>query len=248
MGGFSCRIFNAGNTHVQIAELAGDSLRLIETVPTAEFRVEDFAVETMAAASVVPDLEERFRKAGAFIVSSRMANCPVDLSRMEHAETLGADRLANAASLIVSGSLPALCVDFGTAINLEFVDADRCMCGGAIFPGRRILRRSLNDYTAKLPVTPLTEWIPDFPGNNTVDAINLGVDCAALGAVKELLRRMEMAFPGEKIRRAACGGDAPFFLRELPGFELADTLFTLRGIAALARCGIRGRDWKEAFS
>ena len=44
MGGFSCRIFNAGNTHVQIAELAGDSLRLIETVPTAEFRVEDFAV------------------------------------------------------------------------------------------------------------------------------------------------------------------------------------------------------------
>ena len=93
MGGFSCRIFNAGNTHVQIAELAGDSLRLIETVPTAEFRVEDFAVETMAAASVVPDLEERFRKAGAFIVSSRMANCPVDLSRMEHAETLGADRL-----------------------------------------------------------------------------------------------------------------------------------------------------------
>ena len=68
MGGFSCRIFNAGNTHVQIAELAGDSLRLIETVPTAEFRVEDFAVETMAAASVVPDLEEGFRKAGAFIV------------------------------------------------------------------------------------------------------------------------------------------------------------------------------------
>ena len=38
------------------------------------------------------------------------------------------------------------------------------------------------------------------------------------------------------------------FLRELPGFELADTLFTLRGIAALARCGIHGRDWKEAFS
>ena len=170
MGGFSCRIFNAGNTHVQIAELAGDSLRLIETVPTAEFRVEDFAVETMAAASVVPDLEERFRKAGAFIVSSRMANCPVDLSRMEHAETLGADRLANAASLMVSGSLPALCVDFGTAINLEFVDADRCMCGGAIFPGRRILRKSLHDYTAKLPVLKEKEKLELLKKSRTGDA------------------------------------------------------------------------------
>ncbi len=235
---FPCRLFNAGNTHVQIAEFSGVSLHLLATVPTPEFHPADFSAETMAAASVVPSLERQFRDAGAFIVSPQMANCPVDLSRMKHPETLGADRLANAASLIFSGPLPALCVDFGTAINLEFVDSDRRMCGGAILPGRRILRRSLNDYTAKLPVTELTESVPAFPGSNTVDAINLGVDCAALGAVRELLSRMENAFPGQKIRRVACGGDAPFFLRELPGFELADELFTLRGVAELYRYGV----------
>lgn len=235
---YPCRLFNAGNTHVQIAEFSGVSLRLLETVPTPEFRIDGFATGTMAAASVVPALEQQFRDAGAFIISSRMRGCPVDLSRMKHPETLGADRLANAAALIFSGPLPALCVDFGTAINLEFVDAERRMRGGAILPGRRILRKSLNDYTAKLPLTDLTAAVPSFPGNNTVDAIDLGTDCAAIGAVRELVRRMETEFPGQKIRRVACGGDAPFFLRELPDFELADELFTLRGIAELYRHGV----------
>ena len=228
------RLFNAGNTHVQVAELSGSSLRLLDTVATPEFRIADYASENMVAASVVPVLEREFRDAGAFIVNSQMPDCPVDLSRMKHPETLGADRLANAAALIFSGPLPALCVDFGTAINLEFVDSNRRMRGGAILPGRLILRKSLHDYTAKLPET-VTSCVPSFPGNNTVDAIDLGTDCAALGAVRELLRRMELAYPGVPIRRVACGGDAGFFLREIPGFELADELFTLRGIAALYR-------------
>ena len=215
------RLFNAGNTHVQVAELSGSSLRLLDTVATPEFRIADYASENMVAASVVPVLEREFRDAGAFI--------------MKHPETLGADRLANAAALIFSGPLPALCVDFGTAINLEFVDSNRRMRGGAILPGRLILRKSLHDYTAKLPETVVTSCVPSFPGNNTVDAIDLGTDCAALGAVRELLRRMELAYPGVPIRRVACGGDAGFFLREIPGFELADELFTLRGIAALYR-------------
>lgn len=240
------RLFNAGNTHVQVAELSGSSLRLLDTVATPEFRIADYASENMAAASVVPALEREFRDAGAFIVSSQMPDCPVDLSYMKHPETLGADRLANAAELIFSGALPALCVDFGTAINLEFVDSNRRMCGGAILPGRLILRKSLHDYTAKLPVTEVTSRVPSFPGNNTVDAIDLGTDCAALGAVRELLRRMELAYPGVPVRRVACGGDAGFFLREIPGFELADELFTLRGIAALYRSAREEAGWRKA--
>ena len=99
------RLFNAGNTHVQVAELSGASLRLLDTVATPEFRIADYASENMAAASVVPALEREFRDAGAFIVSSQMPDCPVDLSCMKHPETLGADRLANAAELIFSTSL-----------------------------------------------------------------------------------------------------------------------------------------------
>ena len=44
---------------------------------------------------------------------------------------------------------------------------------------------------------------------------------------------MERQFAGTPVRRVACGGDAPFFLRELAGFEYADDTFTLRGIAGI---------------
>ena len=228
-----CRLFNVGNTHVQIADLCSGMIHPVAKVPTSEFHPEKFAAPEMAAASVVPALEELLRHAGALIVSPNFARGPVDLSLMKTPETLGADRLANAAALILSGPLPAMCIDFGTAINLEFVDSKRRMRGGAILPGRLLLRRALHDYTAKLPLTELRSDIPGFPGNNTVDAIDIGVDAGALGAVREVLARMEKQFAGESIRRVACGGDAPFFLRELPGFEFADDTFTLRGIAGI---------------
>lgn len=228
-----CRLFNVGNTHVQIADLCGGTIHPVAKVPTSEFHPEEFAVPEMAAASVVPVFEELLRRAGALIVSPNSERGPVDLSLMKRPETLGADRLANAASLIFSGPLPALCVDFGTAINMEFVDSERRMRGGAILPGRLLLRRSLHDYTAKLPLTEIRSGIPDFPGNNTVDAIDIGVDAGALGAVREILLRMERQFAGKAVRRVACGGDAPFFLRELSSFEYADETFTLRGIAGI---------------
>ena len=228
-----CRLFNVGNTHVQIADLCNGTIHPVAKVPTSEFHPEEFAVPEMAAASVVPVFEELLRRAGALIVSPNSARGPVDLSLMKRPETLGADRLANAASLIFSGPLPALCVDFGTAINMEFVDSERRMRGGAILPGRLLLRRSLHDYTAKLPLTEIRSSIPDFPGNNTVDAIDIGVDAGALGAVREILLRMERQFAGKAVRCVACGGDAPFFLRELSSFEYADDTFTLRGIAGI---------------
>ena len=228
-----CRLFNVGNTQVQIADLCSGAILPVAKVPTSEFHPEEFAVPEMAAASVVPVFEELLRRAGALIVSPNFARGPVDLSLMKKPETLGADRLANAAALILSGPLPALCVDFGTAINMEFVDSERKMRGGAILPGRLLLRRSLHDYTAKLPLTEIRSDIPDFPGNNTVDAIDIGVDAGALGAVREIVARMEKRFPGKPIRYVACGGDAPFFLRRLPAFEHADDTFTLRGIAGI---------------
>jgi len=227
-----CRIFNIGNTHVQIADLEEDgTLSPLESVETAAFHPEDHKTPVMAAASVVPDLEKAMRSLGAFIVSPSDACGPVDLSLMKHPETLGADRLANAAELIFSGTLPALCADFGTAVNLELVDEKGRMRGGSILPGRMLLRKALHDYTAKLPMTGICSGHTDFPGNCTVDAIDIGCDTGAVGAVREILIEAERKYPG--LRKIACGGDAPFFLKFLNGFELADQMFTLRGIAGI---------------
>ncbi|MBO4633682.1 MAG: type III pantothenate kinase, partial [Lentisphaeria bacterium] len=181
------RILNIGNTHVQIFESRGpDSFVPAGMVSTSDFdpRQEVRHLPDLAVSSVVPALTAEFRKLGAFIISGSMklpfAPSELDLS------TVGADRIANAAALL-DGVLPALSIDFGTAVTFEFVTADRQFAGGAILPGRRLLRQALHDHTAQLPLIPLSDTLPVLPGKNTADALRIGTDGAAAGAVRDLI-------------------------------------------------------------
>ncbi len=239
-----CRLFNIGNTRTEIADLAEDGVLFMKAcLPTVDFSPEPYRdAPALAVASVVPSMTEKFRGTDALIVRAGMPGCPVGLSRMLHPESIGADRLANAGALISLGRLPALCVDCGTAINMEFVDKSGSLLGGAILPGRLLQRKVLHDYTGnKLPVTALTDSPPLFPGNQTRDALDLGIDAGIVGAVRELIVRMKSRF-GDSVFCCACGGDAPFFLRQIPELTPAPEHFTLSGIAALWRSAVLSAD------
>ncbi len=224
-------VLNAGNTNVQSAFWDGSSFSGLSSCPTSEFRASSLPKGVpCAAASVVPSVERELREHGAFILSAA-CRTGLDLSRVD-SSTLGADRLANAIALAATGPLPALCIDFGTAITFEIVDSSRAFRGGAIMPGRTLLRKALNEHTAKLPFVPLRDALPAMPGENTADSISLGADLGCVGAVRELLSSAALLFPGQTLRRLACGGDAPFFLRALDGiFENGGQSFTLLGVA-----------------
>ena len=227
------RILNIGNTHVQVF----DSPRIGEFVRGECFPTADFDLQTqvrylpaLAVSSVVPALTGQFRQLGAFIVSGKMklpfAPSGLDLS------TVGADRLANAAALL-DGPLPALSIDFGTAITFEYVTKDRQFAGGAILPGRMLLRQALYDHTAQLPLLPLYDAIPPLPGQNTVDAMRIGTDGAAVGAVRSLIGQWKNICEPESLRIAACGGDRAFFLNHLEGVTDGGDYFTVSGIRRL---------------
>ena len=222
--------FNVGNTNVQSALWDGVSFSSLSCKPTRLFGLSDIPEgRACAVASVVPSLDPLFQSRGAFILSSK-SRCGLDLSKMD-ASTIGADRLANAVALAASGPLPALCVDFGTAITFELLDGAATLLGGSIMPGRMLQRCALNEHTAKLPLTALSENIPSMPGRSTVEAIALGVDVGSVGAVRELLSSAAAFFPGRTLRALACGGDAPFFINALPGLlEPGGDLFTLSGL------------------
>ena len=67
--------------------------------------------------------------------------------------------------------LPAVSIDFGTAITFEVLEEDGNFTGGAILPGRQLMRHALHDHTALLPLVPLTESLDALPqkaGKNTV--------------------------------------------------------------------------------
>ena len=169
------RLFNIGNTHAVSADVREDgSFTGIRSVPTEEFHPEEFLIPGSGVVSVVPRFDEAFRNAGAFVLDWRSCNPVISLEKMLTPETIGADRIANAVSLASTGKLPAVCIDCGTAITFEYVDQNRCLCGGAILPGRKLLRKALHDYTAKLPLVPFPDQVPEFPGRNTVEAIQIG--------------------------------------------------------------------------
>jgi len=227
------RILNIGNTHVQIFDSAGpDSFVRTGVVPVADFDPgrEIRFLPDLAVSSVVPALTAEFRKLGAFVVSGAM-KLPFAPSELDFS-TVGADRIANAAALL-DGALPALSIDFGTAVTFEFVTAARQFAGGAILPGRTLLRQALHDYTAQLPLIPLFDTLPVLPGENTVDAMRIGTDGAAAAAVRDLIRQWQNQCTSSALRVIACGGDRKFFLNHVQGMSDGGDDFTIRGIRKL---------------
>ncbi len=217
-------LLNIGNTHTQIARSDGSSVGAVRVVPTGEVTPALIAGETAAIASVVPAVSARLRAPGVFFLNVSMAAaCGLDLSHVD-ASTLGMDRLATAIE-VASRDLPAAALAAGTALTLEYVDAKHVFRGGAIAPGRRMMRRSLAEGTAQLPEIALADTAPGAPGRDTASAIRFGVDRGIVGMAAAWLA----ALP-EGVKVYAVGGDAPFFLRALPALVPGGDDFTLRGL------------------
>lgn len=239
-------IVNCGNTHIETLAVSvpfpgGNFPSEIREKDRKIFTLEEFTLFLeelpedvfICAASVVPSLAGLLASKGAFLVNKEK-KMPFKTAKID-ISTVGADRLANAAALC-NGALPAICMDFGTAITFEVVEEDGSFTGGAILPGRKLMRHALHDHTALLPLIPFTENVTKLPegaGKNTLEAMLLGTDKACIGAVKEILqhlyRDLSQKYPGRKIRLCACGGDRKFFLQAIP--EMEETPFlTLEGI------------------
>ena len=228
-------LLNIGNTHVGSARFDGAGLRLLGAADTAEFDPDSLpAGDRIAVASVVPELSRRIaaRRPDAFFLSAATAAGLLDFSRVD-SSTLGADRIANAIAAAEFHPLPAIVIDCGSAITVELVDVGRRFSGGAIAPGRRLMRLALARGTAQLPgVETLSATPPAAPGRNTVEQIICGTDRGAVGMAKELAAALSAGL--HPVSRLLTGGDAPFFAPELPEFTPVPADFTLRGLLAAA--------------
>ena len=222
-------ILNIGNTHVRM-EIDGKEAK----IPTGEFTPEMIpAGIPCAASSVVPALTAKIRekRPDIFWITKDTPGIP-DLSLVE-AERLGADRIANASKLLLDGNLPAMTIDCGTAVNCEIVDEDGVYRGGAIFPGRLLLRKSLNLFTAQLPVFPLYDDLPEYPGRSSISDLRWGTDAMLIAGIQHIIEKTKAIFPGKTLRIVACGGDCEFIMRHIPGLEYGGADFTKDGIRAL---------------
>jgi type III pantothenate kinase len=221
-------LLNIGNTHTIIAEAENSKINSSRKVLTSELNSGMLPSKgSIAAATVVPEFRTKFKDRDIFWLEPG-CQCDIDLSMVD-SSTLGADRLANLIALEDKFKLPALCIDFGTAITFELLDKNKVFIGGAIAPGRALLRNCMHDYTAQLPLVSLKIPPPNGPGIATGDQMILGIDSGVVGSVKELIEIMRKSIDGD-LKLIATGGDADFFIKNISGIEYAGDDFTLKGI------------------
>lgn len=220
-------LLNIGNTRCQFADYSPDGeISNVRSIATGELAPDELACG--AAACVVPEISGKLRRLGWFVVDS--THCAgLDLSAVDPS-TVGADRLANAVMLRECCKLPAVSVDFGTAVTFEVVDASGRFLGGAIMPGRMMMMEALHRGTAQLPLLSRDAACRTELGDNTGSAIRLGVDSGIIGGVREILRIIGKRL-GTVPTLIGAGGDAPCFLPHFPEMTDGGNDFTLRGVA-----------------
>lgn len=192
----------------------------VERMTAMEGLADVICVSTVAGAD--PDLSPRLKSmCRKYIMLDAFTPMPLRLD-YDTPETLGADRIAAAlgAHVLFPGK-DCMIFDFGTAITIDFVNADGIFMGGNISPGLSMRFKAINQYTSSLPLVS-----PSYPqrqgGRSTVEAINNGV---VLGIMFEVERYINFN-PGSTV--IFTGGDALFFAKKVktPIFVVCNLVMT----------------------
>jgi type III pantothenate kinase len=151
----------------------------------------------------------------------------------QYQNNLGADRLCNVAAMYarikknnhISGGIT---VDIGTCVKFDYLDEAFNYVGGYISPGISLRLKSLNDYTARLPLLIAPDHKASLYGNTTSSSIYSGV----MGGIKGEIEARIAEFRKLNANMAVfiTGGDAHYFDFEQKNGIFADENLTLKGI------------------
>ena len=236
-------LIDNSNTRTKFA--LGDAERLLPwsgVLPTPDISPESLAqllagldFEAVIICSVVPEkaaiLNDYF--AGKWPLHFLTAQSPLGMEiDYPQPSQIGADRLANAAGVLSRHGVPAIIIDFGTAVTFDVISAAPAYCGGVIAPGLGAMSGYLTRQTALLPEIELAE--PDSAiGKSTVHAMQVGAVFGYRGLVKEIIARICKELSG-KPRIIATGGDAALIAQGVSEIDIVDPDITLDGLRQVA--------------
>lgn len=150
----------------------------------------------------------------------------------ESPEQLGADRWA---SLLGARHLypdtAMIVVSAGTALVADALRGDGVFPGGLIMPGYRLLKVSLAQQTARLPLAQGA--VVDFP-THSHDAIETGCVAALVGAIERMRSQLVAQQTSEPLV-VLSGGDAPRLLPYLNSPVCVVDNLVLHGLLAWAQ-------------
>ncbi len=145
---------------------------------------------------------------------------------------LGADRIVNVYGAAKFYRLPALVIDFGTAITFDYISGKGVFEGGLIVPGIESSLQGLLDRTALLPKLKRIVPYHGFIGHTTTQVIMSGV-LNGFGALADgLIERFQAQF-GRLATVVATGGHARMIASYSRRIKVVDPLHTLKSLVAV---------------
>ena len=205
------------------------------------FRKDGFelsAVDAMAFAGVVPQLVREWEGVaaalGARMVRVGAATASVTSVDAPNPSEVGADRIANATAAAAFYGSPSIVVDFGTATNIDVVNAAGAYIGGAIAPGIRISMDALTECAAKLASVSLEAPLHAI-GRTTVEAVQSGTVVGAAAMAEGLVARIKTELGAPNAIVIATGGLAGVVAGSTDAFDVVDPQLTIKGICEIYR-------------
>ena len=203
---------DVGNTQTVLGVYDGDELVHMWRMATAKHNTSDelrvkmqplLAMDGIAishiggsiVASVVPSLTEAWKRALAYLLGDDPVVCSArtagDLfeTTYENPHEIGADRIADAVAARALYGAPVIVADFGTATNVEVVDAQGRFVGGIIAPGLETSAAALFAHATKLPAIELVDPGSAI-GRNTVHAMQSGIVYGEADRIDGFVRRI----------------------------------------------------------
>jgi type III pantothenate kinase len=244
-------VVDVGNTQTHFGTWEGESLVehwRFATVRTAtadeigavllnllELRGLGFAdLDASIVSSTVPVLEPEWVSMAARYLGHRMLSVGPGLRtgmaiRYDNPREIGADRLVNAVAIRERFGGPAICVDFGTAVNFDVVSRAGEYLGGVLVPGVEISLDALTERGAKLPKIDLAPP-RSVIGKSTVDAIRSGIVFGYAAAVDGIVRRIREEMREPDTVTIATGGLAGYIVPFTEEIREVDEMLTLTGL------------------
>ena len=228
-------VLDAGNTRIKIAEFQHDELVGVRVFDyTKEDELIAYLVTIKNSFSLLSGVvKEDFltRLADVWSPTVRLnpsTPLPISLENYQTENTLGVDRIANAvAGHHFSNGKNTLIIDIGTCLKFDFVDEKGNYHGGSIAPGVRLRFKSMNDYTANLPL--IEEYTQTaLIGDSTKNSLMSGVINGMTAEINGFIERYTQQFP--QLTIFLTGGDAILFDNALKSSIFVDQNFTLKGL------------------
>jgi type III pantothenate kinase len=244
-------VVDVGNTQTHFGAFRGDELvehwrfATVRTSTADELgaalrnllelrRLEFGHLDSSIVSSTVPQLEPEWLTMAERYLGHKMLAVGPGLKtgmsiRYDNPREIGADRLVNSVAIRERFGGPAICVDFGTAVNFDVISGAGEYLGGVLVPGVEISLEALTERGAKLPKIDLAAP-KGVIGKSTIEAIRSGVIYGYAGAVDAIVRRLMDEELGEECDVIATGGLAHHIVPHMETIDEVDDLLTLTGL------------------